>query len=231
MFVRQLVRDEMTCCELCTPSDTRSRSGSSLSALASAGTRRFDVPPPCFTPPAATAPGMIMIMFVPAPRIWSSIAACAPVPSATIVMTAATPMIMPSIVSSVRSLLRASALKAIRIVIRIDMLECLTADGRAWREAECEGAVGQAGVFLQVLEPDRVRALVVGRHETQQGQGTPVDEQRQRIEVCLLGPGDQAQVPFGRRRAGGHAGREVARQIAVSRQKHHRRRRFIVLRQ
>jgi hypothetical protein len=62
-----------------------------------------------------------MIMFVPAPRIWSSIAACAPVPSATIVMTAPTPMIMPSIVSTVRSLLRASALMAMRSVISSDM--------------------------------------------------------------------------------------------------------------
>ena len=42
-------------------------------------------------------------------------------PSATIAMTAATPMIMPSIVSAVRSLLRPSALKAIRIVINSDM--------------------------------------------------------------------------------------------------------------
>ena len=42
-------------------------------------------------------------------------------PSATIAMTAATPMIMPSIVSAVRSLLRPSALKAIRSVMNSDM--------------------------------------------------------------------------------------------------------------
>src|SRR5207248_807574 len=43
-------------------------------------------------------------------------------PSATIVMTAATPMIMPSIVSAVRILFRPSAFNAIRKIIRIDMI-------------------------------------------------------------------------------------------------------------
>ena len=47
-----------------------------------------------------------MIMLVPAVAICASIDDCAPVPSATMVMTAATPMIMPSIVSAVRSLFR-----------------------------------------------------------------------------------------------------------------------------
>ena len=42
-------------------------------------------------------------------------------PSATIVITAETPMIMPSIVSAVRILLRASALKATRSTIRNDI--------------------------------------------------------------------------------------------------------------
>ena len=62
-----------------------------------------------------------MIMLVPADWICASIDVCAPVPSATIVMTAATPMIMPSIVSAVRILLRFSALTAIRRIIRNDM--------------------------------------------------------------------------------------------------------------
>ena len=64
---------------------------------------------------------MTMIMFVPADWICASIDVCAPVPSATIVMTAATPMIMPSIVSAVRILLRLSALSAIRRIMKIDM--------------------------------------------------------------------------------------------------------------
>ena len=54
-----------------------------------------------------------MIMLVPADWICASIDDCAPVPSATIVITAATPMIMPSMVSAVRILLRLSALNAI----------------------------------------------------------------------------------------------------------------------
>src|SRR3954466_5055362 len=60
-------------------------------------------------------------MLVPAVAICASIDDCAPVPSATIVMTAATPMIMPSIVSAVRILLRLSAFSAMRKIIRIDM--------------------------------------------------------------------------------------------------------------
>ena len=121
MFVRQLVRDEMTCCCDSTISETNSTSGTARTASASDSVIRLTAPAPCLTPPAVTAPGNTMIMLVPAPRIWSSMAACAPVPSATIVMTAATPMIMPSIVSAVRSLLRASALKAMRNVINSDM--------------------------------------------------------------------------------------------------------------
>src|SRR5437667_6358878 len=46
---------------------------------------------------------------------------CAPVPSATMVITAATPMIMPSIVRAVRILLRPSAFNAIRRIMRMDI--------------------------------------------------------------------------------------------------------------
>ena len=49
---------------------------------------------------------------VPADFTSSSTDACAPLPSATIVITAATPMIMPSIVRNVRSLCRPSAFSA-----------------------------------------------------------------------------------------------------------------------
>ncbi len=62
-----------------------------------------------------------MIMLVPADWICASMDVCAPVPSATIVITAATPMIMPSMVSAVRILLRPSALNAMRKIIRTDM--------------------------------------------------------------------------------------------------------------
>src|SRR4029450_6708204 len=80
------------------------------------------LPWPWRTPPCEKFPAETMIMFVPADWIWASIEVCAPVPSATIVMTAPTPMIMPSIVSAVRILLRLSALSATRKIMRIDMV-------------------------------------------------------------------------------------------------------------
>src|SRR5262245_31926809 len=63
----------------------------------------------------------MLMRFVPAALTCSSIVVCAPLPSATIVMTAPTPMIMPSMVSTVRRLLRLSALSAIRSVINRDI--------------------------------------------------------------------------------------------------------------
>ena len=53
--------------------------------------------------------------------IWLSIDARAPLPIATMTITAATPMIRPSAVSAVRIALRRSALTAIQSVIHIDM--------------------------------------------------------------------------------------------------------------
>src|SRR5262245_50896047 len=76
---------------------------------------------PPLAPPALEKPGKMVTRFVPWALTWSSIICCAPDPSATMAMTAATPMIMPSMVSAVRSLLRARAFRAIRIVIKIDM--------------------------------------------------------------------------------------------------------------
>jgi hypothetical protein len=49
-------------------------------------------------------------MLAPPAEMRSSIASCAPVPSAAMLMTAATPMIMPSIVRSVRMRFERSAL-------------------------------------------------------------------------------------------------------------------------
>ena len=51
-------------------------------------------------------------MFEPALLIWFSIDVRAPVPIATMTITAATPMIIPSAVSAVRIALRRSALTA-----------------------------------------------------------------------------------------------------------------------
>src|SRR5919108_2420149 len=90
-------------------------------ASASSGISVLALPCPMRTPPCMKLPAETMIRFVPADWICASIEVCAPVPSATIVITAATPMIIPSIVSAVRILLRPSAFNAIRKIIRIDM--------------------------------------------------------------------------------------------------------------
>ena len=60
-------------------------------------------------------------MFEPALRICAWIDELAPVPIATMTMTAATPMIMPSAVSAVRMAFRLSAFSATMNVIRRDM--------------------------------------------------------------------------------------------------------------
>ena len=62
-----------------------------------------------------------MIRFVPAVRIRDSIDDRAPLPSAIITMTAATPMMIPSAVSVVRSTLRRSASTAVSSVSQRDI--------------------------------------------------------------------------------------------------------------
>src|SRR5262252_2920026 len=90
-------------------------------AFASSGVSVLALPWPCRTPPCVKLPALTMIMFVPADWIWLSIEVCAPVPRATMVITAATPMIIPSMVSAVRILFRLSAFTAIRRIITKDM--------------------------------------------------------------------------------------------------------------
>jgi hypothetical protein len=94
---------------------------SCLMAFASSGIRVVDCPCPMRTPPCEKLPALTIIMLVPADFTRSSIVVLAPVPSATIVMTAPTPMIIPSIVRMVRILLRLSAFSAIRRIMKIDM--------------------------------------------------------------------------------------------------------------
>ena len=83
------------------------------------------MPPPWRTPPCVKLPALMVIRFVPAALTCSSIVHCAPLPSATIVITAPTPMIMPSIVSIVRILLRFSAFSAISSVMNMDIVALL----------------------------------------------------------------------------------------------------------
>jgi hypothetical protein len=107
---------------LLTPAATYCTPGTSRIACASSGVSVLALPWPMRTPPCWKLPALTMIMFVPADWICVSIDDCAPVPSATIVITAETPMIMPSMVSAVRILLRASALNAIRNTMRNDIV-------------------------------------------------------------------------------------------------------------
>src|SRR5450756_1811254 len=98
----------------CTP-------GTSRIATASSGVIVFDIPWPWRTPPELKLPEFTMITFVPADWTACSIETWAPLPRATMVMTAPTPMIIPSIVSAVRILFRLSAFRAIRNVMNIVM--------------------------------------------------------------------------------------------------------------
>src|SRR5262245_21653640 len=70
-------------------------------------------------------------------------AAVAPLPMATSVITAATPMIMPSMVRPVRILLRPSALNAIRNVITGDMGLVLSSAASAAAPAAVAAALGE----------------------------------------------------------------------------------------
>ena len=90
--------------------------------MASSAVSELDMPWPWRTPPCVKLPALMLMTLVPADLTCSSMVACAPRPSATIVITAPTPMIMPSMVSTVRILLRLSALSAIRSVMIMDML-------------------------------------------------------------------------------------------------------------
>ncbi len=112
----------MTCDRVFAPAAAYWTLGSPLIAVASSGVIVVELPWPMRTPPCEKLPAFTRIMFVPADLTRSSMVVRAPVPSATIVMTAPTPMIIPSMVSTVRSLLRLSALSAIRRVMKTDMV-------------------------------------------------------------------------------------------------------------
>src|SRR5262245_55679849 len=175
----------MTCSLVPTLSATYSISGRSRRRWASSGTRRLLPPAPVRTPPAFALPAMTVMRFVPWVLICSSIITCAPVPSATMAMTAATPMIIPSMVKPVRSLLRPSALKAMLSVIRMDMrqvLRCLVRRSRSGaflalnlirlgRRERCELVFrvptvqdGLVGHHAAVAEPNETGAVLRNVH-------------------------------------------------------------------
>src|SRR5688572_13985796 len=67
---------------------------------------------------------------VPMREIWSSTRRCAPSPSATIVITAATPMMMPSVVSTERIMLARMAASATSTISRISTAHLAWAGAR-----------------------------------------------------------------------------------------------------
>ena len=70
--------------------------------LASSMVSRLKLPQPWLTPPTLRAAGKTMSRLAPKVWILSRISFCAPSPIATMIMTAATPMIMPSEVRKLR---------------------------------------------------------------------------------------------------------------------------------
>ena len=115
------------------------------------------------SPPRVKLPALTRMMFVPADRSDRSTEARAPLPSATIAMTAATPMMTPSMVSTVRMRLRPSAREAIWMLTanrRITLSRCLPCQKRPRRHEEPKDA---RRVFLgrHACFPKRLRALFV----------------------------------------------------------------------
>src|SRR5436190_14322193 len=131
-LVDQFWLPAMTCERLLAPAAAYCTPGIALIMIASAGVIVVALPWPMRTPPLAKLPALTMIMLVPADLTRSSIAVRAPVPSATMVITAPTPMIIPSIVRMVRILLRLSALSAIRRVMNSDMRSSVACYGLFW---------------------------------------------------------------------------------------------------
>lgn len=81
--------------------------------IASASVRRLDDPIPIRTAPDVQLPALTITRFVPADMTSCSITDCAPLPSATIVITAATATAIPIVLSMVRSRFRRRARTAV----------------------------------------------------------------------------------------------------------------------
>src|SRR6478609_2058807 len=96
---------------------------------------------------------------MPAARTCCSIAASAPVPSAIMVSTVATPMVMPIVVSAVCSLLRDSARTA---MARLDpvVISLLWGEKRELAHGQALPVVAAIGDDRAVLERDDPRAVL-----------------------------------------------------------------------
>ena len=115
------------------------------------------------TPPEVVVPDRISSRLDPSERICSSTRCCAPAPTAIITITAATPMMMPSMVSRLRSLFTASARIATRSRPRtFNRSPCRYSRGHRVRAQHGERVVGiVVGVVLDqvpVAEAQHARA-------------------------------------------------------------------------
>src|SRR5476649_710396 len=97
--------------------------------------------------------------FMPAARTCCSMAASAPVPSAIIVSTVATPIVMPIVVSAVCSLLRDRARSAIVTLGPRDMATLTRRQHRQLAHREALAVVGPVRDDLAVLERDDARTV------------------------------------------------------------------------
>ena len=117
MLVFQFRSSLWTCALVRSAADANRTVGiSRWMALRSSQVRVGSVPDPPNAPDCLLAPDITTSMFEPIDEnvLWTT--ACAPSPTATIAMTAKTPITIPSIVRNERSLLRRSACHAMRIV-------------------------------------------------------------------------------------------------------------------
>ncbi len=87
-------------------------------ALASSSVNVCALPNPARTPPVLMLPACTIMTLLPMDAICSWMRLVAPLPTATIAITAPTPMITPSMVSALRSLFTRSARNAIFIACR-----------------------------------------------------------------------------------------------------------------
>src|SRR5262249_7955122 len=139
------------------------------------------MPQPERTPFAVVAPGTTIRRLFP--RLWICCwtAASAPRPMLTMVITAATPMMMPSIVSAERSLFRRSARSAVTKVIE-----------RTFMGGSCDGSrATDVGDDVPVAEGDAALGelgdvgLVRDEHDRDALVAVEADEQVQDVEARL----------------------------------------------
>ena len=111
--VLQLLLPAMICAPLRTSGLTAATPGTSRSIARASSTVSVPAPPkPVWTPPRLMLPEKTRMTFWPRAAMRASTWALAPLPMPTMAMTAPTPMMMPSMVRTVRILFRRSARKA-----------------------------------------------------------------------------------------------------------------------